>query len=491
MFMSHQKKTIHQGKVGLLRNTVAAGVAAIMIAASLSTASAADGDAPATPSWQAGPVTLTFGGFTALESLYRTRYEGTDIGSDFNTKIPFPYQTTNYNVSEFRETARQSRLSILAQGPRSGGMSAEGYFELDFLGDAENANSNESNSYTPRIRVLYGLFRDTDQGFYFLAGQSWSLVTLTRHEMDPRSEMPPLTIDSQYVAGFNWTRNPQVRFVKSWNDQIAVGLSIESPQAQVCPAASATSAVGCNTPGSAVTTVAGTQQLISATALALDFVPDVVLKVAADPGYGHYELYGLGRGYRDRNSALGQNNTTYSGGVGGSILLPLVPSMLDFQASVLTGSGIGRYGSAQLPDVAVRPDDTLAAINETDALGGLVFKPNSAWTFYAYGGIEQASAAAYTNAAGTVGYGYGSPLYNNSGCLLATGSAAKCAADTKSIEQGAIGTWWKYYQGAMGNLQLGLQGSYTRRETFTGIGGDPSTNMTVIMASFRFYPYQR
>jgi hypothetical protein len=486
MFMNQINK-MNARKPGLLKNTVSAGVTAIVLAAAAGTATAADGGAP---SWQAGPVTLSFGGFTALESLYRTRYEGTDIGSDFNTKIPFPYQTTNYNVSEFRETARQSRLTILAQGPSSGGYSAEGWFEMDFLGDAQNANSNESNSYTPRVRNIYGLFRDSNDGLYLLAGQNWSLVTLTRHEMDPRSEMPPLTIDAQYVAGFNWTRNPQIRVVKSWNDQIAVGLSLESPQAQICPASSATSAAGCNTPATAITTVAGTQQLVSAASLALDFVPDVVLKVAADPGYGHYEVYGLGRGYRDRNSALAQNNTTYSGGVGGSILLPLVPKVLDLQASVLSGTGIGRYGSAQLPDVAVRPDSTLAAIPETDALVGLVFKPDSRWTIYAYGGMETAKAADYTNAAGTVGYGYGSPLYNNSGCLLATGTAAHCAADTKTVEQGAIGAWWKYYQGQMGNLQLGLQGSYTRRETFTGIGGDPSTNMTVVMVSFRYYPYQ-
>jgi hypothetical protein len=43
----------------------------------------------------------------------------------------------------------------------------------------------------------------------------------------------------------------------------------------------------------------------------------------------------------------------------------------------------------------------------------------------------------------------------------------------------------------LGDLQTGLQGSYTRRKTFAGIGGDPDVNLTVGMLSFRFYPYQR
>jgi len=42
------------------------------------------------------------------------------------TSVRTLYQP-NEHISEFRETARQSRLSILAQGPHTGAMSAEGY----------------------------------------------------------------------------------------------------------------------------------------------------------------------------------------------------------------------------------------------------------------------------------------------------------------------------------------------------------------------------
>src|SRR5579871_483107 len=36
----------------------------------------------------AGPLTLTFGGFTELATIYRNRNETADVGSNFNTGIP-------------------------------------------------------------------------------------------------------------------------------------------------------------------------------------------------------------------------------------------------------------------------------------------------------------------------------------------------------------------------------------------------------------------
>ena len=49
--------------------------------------------------------------------------------------------------------------------------------------------------------------------------------------MDPRDEDAPVTIDAQYVSGFSWTRNPQLRFVDKIADGFWAGLSLESPQA--------------------------------------------------------------------------------------------------------------------------------------------------------------------------------------------------------------------------------------------------------------------
>jgi hypothetical protein len=432
------------------------------------------------PGIAAGPVKITFGGFVELATIYRDRNQTADVGSNFNTAIPFP-NSPNYYISEFRESARQSRLSMLAQGPQDGKGVAEGWFEMDFLGAAPTANSNESNSYNLRMRNIYATYRLKDSGFYFLAGQNWSLATLEKKGMRARSEQVPLTIDAQYVPGFNWLRNPQIRLVKEFSPMVSAGISFDSPQALIFPGPNKPLATPVyNNPGGSL--YAPTNNY------SIDDVPDIVAKVAFDPKFGHYELYWLGREFRDRVSQ--QNHTESGGGFGAGMILPFSKSF-DFQVSGLEGDGIGRYGSAQLPDVTVKPDGTLAAITASQVLVGINWRPTSKWTFYSYYGKEQADAEAYSavvNGA-TLGFGYGSPLYDNSGCL--TEGSAVCAANTRSIEQATIGAWLKYYQGTLGNLQFGFQLSHTKREIFPGVGGDPNTDINIGMLSFRFYPYQR
>jgi hypothetical protein len=437
-------------------------------------------------SWQAGPLDVSFGGFAALESVWRSKNETADIGSNYNTGIPYAF-SSNAHLDEFRESARQSRFALLVKGPEGGGWSAQSYLETDFLSGGVTSNSTESNSYTLRIRHFYGILRNTDMNWYLLAGQSWSLATLsTSGTLNPRAEQIPLTIDAQYVVGFNWTRNPQLRFVKLFGDSASFALSVESPQASFTGATPTTTVI--NNPG------VGGGLLPSTNNYSLDFAPDTIAKFAIDPGWGHYELYGMARGFRDRfeptaGSVDGTNNTTWGASVGAGLILPLT-SQLSFQASALAGSGIGRYGSGQLPDVTVRPDGTITAIRETDVLVGLKFNPTSTLTLYAYGGTEMATSAAYTSTTGKL-YGYGNPGYNNSGCDLLTGSSSTCVANTKTLKQLVLGEWWKVYQGPIGNFQIGLQYTYEDRIAFEGVGGAPSTNINMGFFSFRYYPYQR
>jgi len=432
------------------------------------------------PVIHAGPLSLTFGGFAELATIYRNRDEVADVSSNFNTGIPYP-NAAQYHLTDFRLSARQSRISLLTQGPQDGDVSAEAYLEMDFQSAAPTANSVESNSYNPRMRQYYATYNRKDWGFYFLAGQAFSLVTLENKGMNPRQERIPLVIDGQYVPGFSWTRNPQLRFVKSFGSDLALGVSLESPQAIVFN--------GPNPPlVTTVTSFPGGALFAPTTNYTVDIGPDVIAKLAWDPGYGHYELYGLGRAFRDR--AGQRNHTSYGGGVGAGMILPFGPKV-DFQVSGLAGSGIGRYGSAQLPDVTVKPDARLETISAYQALVGLIYRPTTAWTLYGYAGIENADREHFTAVVNgtTLGYGYGSPLYNNSGCLIE--GSTLCAANTRRVEQATLGAWWKYYQGSLGYMQVGLQGAYTRRRSFEGIGGDPSTDMTVGMVSFRYYPYQK
>ena len=112
-----------------------------------------------------------------------------------------------------------------------------------------------------------------------------------------------------------------------------------------------------------------------------DIGPDIVAKVSADPGWGHFEIYGLGRAFRSR--ANFSNHTILGGWGGAGAVLPIVPKLLDFQADFLTGNGIGRYGSAGLLDVTVKPTGVLAPIPEIQALVGLVGHPAPQLDLYA------------------------------------------------------------------------------------------------------------
>ena len=175
-----------------------------------------------------GPVTVTLGGFLASEGVYRSRSESADIGSSYNG-VPFSNQSTGH-MSETRFTARQSRLTIMATGDVNSDTHLTFWNELDFLGAAQTANSNESNSYNLRIRNMYATIDWDSLGLQLLAGQSWSLATANTHGITPRNELVPATIDAQYVVGFNWARQPQLRITKNWNKEFWLAVSVENPQ---------------------------------------------------------------------------------------------------------------------------------------------------------------------------------------------------------------------------------------------------------------------
>ena len=111
-------------------------------------------------------ITLTLGGFAAAEGVYRSRNDVADIGSNYS-KIPY-LNSELAHTDELRGTARQSRISFLAQGNINPNLIASFYGEFDFLAGPTTANSNESNSFSPRIRNVYGAVDWTDP-----AGTCW------------------------------------------------------------------------------------------------------------------------------------------------------------------------------------------------------------------------------------------------------------------------------------------------------------------------------
>ncbi len=441
-------------------------------------------------------ITITPGGFLAAESIYRSKNEASDISSSFS-RIPFDNAALAH-TNELRGTARQTRLSLLVQGDVDPTIHAAFYGEFDFQSAAQTANSAESNSYNPRIRHLYGTLDWDSLGLHLLAGQTWSLATLNSKGITPRNEAPPPLIDGQYLPGFVWARQPQLRLVKDWNRSVWAAVSLENPQTTFAGAATGISSTA--TGISLLETTAGISGFDSANSLSLNHLPDVVGKLAYEPTIGrvrplHLEAFGIWRSYSVRvDAAPGNaaglpggsfNSNAHGGGVGGSVAATVLSDRLDLQASVITGQGIGRYGSAQLPDVTLKPDGETAPIQETMFLFGGTWHATATTDIYVFGGEERQHAKYFDVGAGHFGFGNPAASFTAASCTTEGGI---CAPNLRQVSQITTGVWHKAYTGAFGQIRIGLQYSHTNLTGFPGAGGyAPKTSDDMVFTSFRYY----
>ena len=470
-------------------------------------------------------ITITPGGYIEAAGIYRSRFQGDDIASNF--AIPFPGQSHPSHTAEGRFSARQSRVSLLAEGSPNKSTKLAGYVEVDFQGAAQTSNSNQSNSYVPRIRNVYGTI-DWDRGDYgihVLAGQNWSLLTFQGKGMSPRSEVTPPQIDAQYVPGFAWARQPGVRLTADFLDhKLWLGVAAENPQTTfggtAAPAgvvstingqglAGATGTITCpagttaNTLPTACTVAIGSttqavppgsfQQFFNGVGsqLSLNHVPDFIGKAAyEDTVMGHtvhVEGFGIYRTFSDHFDGTQGNSSTHSFGYGGSIALNVIPKILDVQFSGIGGKGVGRYGSAGLPDVTFDAAGRERPLKEFMLLAGATLHATPKLDVYAFAGEEQE----YRKIIDAT-HGLGLPTANNSGCFVETATtltSSTCGGNTRRIRQVTAGVWDKFYQGSFGRAQIGLQYSYTQRQLFEGVGGKPQTHNNMAFVSFRYYPF--
>ncbi|HUZ13718.1 MAG TPA: hypothetical protein VMU93_12815 [Caulobacteraceae bacterium] len=454
--------------------------------------------APRTPA-----VSVTLGGFSAFETIYRSRNDVADIGSNYS-KIPYLDQATAHE-DETRFSARQSRLSLLVQGDIDPTTHAAFYGEFDFLGAGQTANSNESNSYQPRIRQVYGTVDWDDLGLHVLAGQTWSLATMNGHGITPRAEDIPPTIEAQYVPGFVWARQPQLRVAWDYHRQLWVAVSAENPQTTFAGAETGAALLA---PGvSANVANAGVSLLNNQVAYSDNRYPDVIGKVAFEPMlWGgqplHLEVFGIWRDYYDRvayavGNSLGApagaaDRQASGGGVGGGFTFTVVPHRIDVQGSFLTGKGVGRYGSGQLPDAVEAADGAPVPIGETMFLVGGTLHATPALDLYAYYGQERESRAALEKL-GPALFGYGNPnAVLGSGCFA---EGASCSPDTQQIDQITAGLWQRVYSGRFGFVRVGVQYSHTSLTAFSGFATaslaarvTPATSDDMVFTSFRYFP---
>ncbi|HVS89137.1 MAG TPA: hypothetical protein VHF01_13075 [Candidatus Acidoferrum sp.] len=507
------------------------------VAAEQAEAKKASEDGPA--SIKVKGVTITPGGFFAAETVFRNRAVVADDNTPFNS-IPYPGSSQS-RLSEFNASGRQTRPTVLVEG-KAENVKFTGYYEADFLSAGTTSNNNGSNSYTFRQRQAWGQAA-LNSGWTVTGGQMWSLVTETKTGMQNRIEAVPLTIDHQYNVGFSWARQYGFRVVKNFGDKFALGFSAEGSQTTFGGRGFSTfTDAKNNANGNFLIAAPGSGGgLFNATAnYTFNKTPDFVFKAVFQPGWGHYEIFGLVSTYRSRifpcgvvsaalpcavngstaPSAVGVfNDSRSSGGIGVNVRVPLVAKKLDAGVHFLGGDGIGRYGTAGLPDATARPDGSLALIKGVHALGTLEWHPTPKLDIYANFGGEYAYRAAYlgyttitqtTNAAGVIttttktnqAGGYGSPFSNNSGCgteVVAPNqntpaSVGKCAGDTKNIFEGSLGFWYRFYQGPFGRLQFGTQYSYITKVGWSGnnnvpaaVGISPKAVDNMVLTSFRYY----
>jgi hypothetical protein len=249
--------------------------------------------------------------------------------------------------------------------------------------------------------------------------------------------------------------------------------------------------------------------------------PDIIEKFALDPGWGHYEALALQRWFADATAPAvngvavpgsWSQRTTFGWGVGGNALLPVWPTFVDLQGSVLYGQGIGRYGASQLADVVVGPTGNLQPLTTLQFMVGAVAHPYWGNDIYVYYGQEQTQANAWT--VGGVQGGWGNAAFNSScGLVLSeltnnnggTGTnfnvnSTICTANVQRVREITVGFWQDIYKGDLGRARVGLQYEFVMQDLFPGSTVTSATanplpnsglhpNNNIVFLSLRYYPF--
>ena len=468
-------------------------------------------------------VTITPVAFLAFEGVWRQRAINSDINTPFNS-TPF-MGATDAHTTELNFTARQSRLGGLfeAATPLA---KLSGYFETDFLSSGATSNNNQSNSYTLRVRQIWGK-AETRSGFAVTGGQTWSLLTENGKSTDVRTEKLPNTIDSQYMVGYTWERQPGIRLQQRFGgagaqNSLTAAMSLEQAQIIFSGSSNLPTNFEFGAPGQS----GGLYNAYNGNYTS-NIAPDVIAKLAADGSHYHAEVAGIARFFRDRvYPAVGSATTgfaAYPAGtapyndtkVGGGVEAGLRVSpakFLDVAATGMYGSGIGRYGSAQLTDVTVHPDGQLEPIKSGHGLFSLETHPSPKLDVYAYYGGEYAQRTVYaTGVAGANAFtGYGPISASDTGCNTETPPATggftgsvtptgSCASPTRYIQEGMFGVTYKLINSPKyGRLQYQATYSYLERQSWTGVTastygnaaatfGAPKAINNMVHFSMRYY----
>lgn len=414
-----------------------------------------------------GNTTFTPLGFVDATFFGRSTNVGSGIGSNFGT-IPYNTLATGH-LSEANFSTQNSRIGFRVDSEVLGAK-VLGYVEADFLGNQPANVFVSSNADTFRMR---NVFVDVQKdGFEFLGGQDWSLMTPNRKGLSPLPSDIFYTqnMDTNYQAGLVWSRQTQFRFIAHPNENLAFGVSLENPEQYVGGANGSGSPVFPTALNSAITGQFNNGSGTNYSAPNLH--PDIIFKGAYDGHVGdklmHVEAAGLVRSFKFANGAGTPvkfdtySTTAASGSVNANLE---VVKNVRLIANTFFGSGNGRYAFAQAPDVIVRADGSISPIHTYSTVDGFEANLTKNTLLYAYyGGIYIGRNVAYdANGKTLVGYGF-------------RGSAN---SQNRAIQEGTIGivrTFWKNEN--YGALSLITQYSYLTRDPWAVATGSPKATHT-------------
>jgi hypothetical protein len=463
-------------------------------------------------------ITFTTSGFVAAEFVRRSRGLAADLTTPFNS-LTMPGASQS-QLPEFFGSARQSRPTLFVQG-RTGNVEFTSYMSADFLSAGVTSSATQTNSYTLRMRQAWGQVK-FDSGWSFLGGQAWSLVTEGKAGIAPSDDLGkvndarPMTIDPGYNVGFTFARQYGIRVTKNIGRKAWFAVAMENAQGTLT-----THGNGDNF----LLGEAGASNTYNTTSnYTFNPSPDVIAKLATDPGFGHYEVYGLYDRFRDRvfpcgevatattlcggsavagPNALGAYNASKNGGgIGANARWRVAHDRVVFGLHGFGGSGVGRYGAAQLPDLAIHANGTVNLVKNYQGLATLEWHGKKL-DLYSYAGAEYAARTDDYDPITKKYVGYGSPFFSNAGCYTETaptvntgftpGTLTNCTADTRAVIEGTAGLWYRFYNGPKGRFQFGTQYSYVTRQTWSGVGATAGTYASpegldgMVFTSFRYY----
>lgn len=480
-----------------------------------------------------GPLTLHFkginitpGGFVAAEFLRRSRALGADVVTPFNN-ITMPGASQS-SLPEFFGTARQSRPTVYISS-REGHVDFSGYISGDFLSSGLTSTSTQTDGYTFRIRQAWGQAKFPG-GWSVLGGQMWSLVTEAKASIAPSddtgrtNDSRPSTIDGAYNVGFTFARQDALRVTKDFGGKVAIAFAVENAQATVTTSGNENDYVILQAGASNTNNTTSTYGFNPS--------PDLIAKVAFDPGFGHYEVFGISDRFQDRvfpceqfvsagtppvitavssacpslanagTTTAAYNSTKAGGGFGVNARWNFYNKHIVFGVHGFGGSGIGRYGASQLPDVSINADGTIHLVKDLQGLATLEWHGKKL-DVYSYVGSEYAARTYSFDPIQLVNVGYGAPTFNNSGCYTETapatgtltgstplsGGLSKCSGQTRDLTEGTLGFWYRFHNGPRGRYQWGMQYSYVNRATWADEvhGLEPHGLDNMVFTSFRYY----